>query len=90
MDVVPICNFIECGDIQIRIIVKMKKKSLSSPSTVIKMLTSLSLISANNGSTLETLDLITMLYYNTIIVYYASLHYIMLLYISQNYLNLRK
>ena len=26
MDVVPICNFIECGDIQIRIIVKMKKK----------------------------------------------------------------
>ena len=35
----------------------MKKKSLSSPSTVIKMLTSLSLISANNGSTLETLDM---------------------------------
>ena len=66
------------------IIVKMKKKSLSSPSTVIKMLTSLSLISANNGSTLETLDLITMLYYNIIIVYYSSLHYIMLLYISQN------
>ena len=35
----------------------MKKKSLSRPSTVIKMLTSLSLISANNGSTLETLDM---------------------------------
>ena len=49
------------SDIQIKSLYNYRKneekKSLSSPSTVIKMLTSLSLISANNGSTLETLDM---------------------------------
>ena len=82
------------SDIQIKSLYNYRKneekKSLSSPSTVIKMLTSLSLISANNGSTLETLDFVTMLYYSIIFVYYTSLHYIMLVYIRQNNLNLRK
>ena len=82
------------SDIQIKSLYNYRKneekKSLSSPSTVIKMLTSLSLISANNGSTLETLDFITKLYYSIIFVYYTSLHYIMLVYIRQNNLNLRK